>query len=172
MSAEPPSVTSRALPRIAEAVLVDFIAVAGDREEDLAVEEAGLVKGHDAVAVGDIANLVDRLELDQGDAASGPFLDDVDAKNARASIVGRFIERGCRSLRRPPRGRRRIQPGQTMRGDQSCCGILLRGLFREPGPQFIPRSSHVAARSTMDRSDQLLFRFRSPPVRPGCRRSR
>ena len=48
---------------ITQAVFLDFIAVAGDREKDLAIEQAGLIKGNDAVAVGNIANLVDRLEL-------------------------------------------------------------------------------------------------------------
>ena len=95
------------LAAIAEAVFVDFVAVAGDREKDLAVEEAGLVEGHDAVAVGNIANLVDRLELDQGDAAAGPFLDDVDAENARA---------GAR--RRVGRGRGLVRAGRLTRGSR------------------------------------------------------
>ena len=95
------------LAAIAEAVFVDFVAMAGDREKDLAVEEAGLIKGHDAVAVGNIANLVNRLELDQGDAAAGSFLDDVDAKNARAGLPVGFVEAAASALRRRRRGSRR-----------------------------------------------------------------
>ena len=59
------------LAAIAESVLVDFITVAGDREEDLAIEKTRLVECHDPVAVGHVTDLVDCPELDQGDAAAG-----------------------------------------------------------------------------------------------------
>ena len=54
----PPGSTFSALPRIAEAVLGELVAVALDVEEDLLAHQAGLVEGGQAVAVGDEPRLL------------------------------------------------------------------------------------------------------------------
>src|SRR5262249_32680340 len=70
------------LSGVSEGVLGRFVTVTLDEEKNLPVEQARLVEGHDAVAVGHVANLVDGLEFHQGYAAPGLLIDDLDAEDA------------------------------------------------------------------------------------------
>ena len=54
----------------AEAVCWELVAVAGDVEENVLVHQPRLAEGDDAVAVGEIAKVVDGAQLDQRHAAA------------------------------------------------------------------------------------------------------
>ena len=64
----------------AEAIFGEFVAVTCDGEEDALVHQAGLVKGDDAGAIGDVADVVDGGEFDERDASVGLVIDDGDDK--------------------------------------------------------------------------------------------
>src|SRR5262249_20886025 len=116
------------LAAVAEAILSDFVTVAEDREEDLAVKQAGLVESDDAIAVGDKRDLIDRPELDQGNAAAGLLVDDLDSEGARTRLrlralaaMGGFIDFSilCRQrCRDADNGPDQHDPDTTIRHDK------------------------------------------------------
>ena len=127
------------LAPIAEVVLGELVAVTRDEEEHLAVEQAGLVEGDHAVTVGDVADLVDRLELDQRHAAARRLVDDLDAEDARAAGPAGQAGRG-RRVRRPAReaddpggadaAQRQASDDPQNRGandSETACRVLLLG---------------------------------------------
>ena len=67
-------------PAIAKAVLRVLIAVTPDMEEQLPVHQSRLAKRHPPVAVGVIAKMIDRLKLDQRNAAAGPGIHHADGE--------------------------------------------------------------------------------------------
>ena len=63
---------------ITETILGKLVAVAADEKEHFLVHQPGLVEGHDAVAVGEVAEPMDGLQLDQRHAPSALIVDDLD----------------------------------------------------------------------------------------------
>lgn len=92
---------------LAEAVGRVFVAVAGDVEEDVRIHQSRLAKGHDAVAVGEIAEGVDGSQLDQRHAASRLVVRHGDGE-VMFGVVGFGVQQGrgqkqCGEHGRPPK---------------------------------------------------------------------
>ena len=78
--AVPPGTISNALPRNPEPVLRKLVAVALDVEEDLRVHQPRLGEGDDAVAVGQVSEMVDGRQFDQRHSPARLTVDDFDRK--------------------------------------------------------------------------------------------
>src|SRR5262249_37373021 len=90
------------LAAVPEAVLGKLIAVARDMEEDLLAHEPRLMEGDDAVAVGEVCNVVDGAQFDEGDAAAGLLVDDSDGEEV--AVVGCGAQYGEKTQRRQLHG--------------------------------------------------------------------
>ena len=63
-----------------EAVLGEFVAVAADEKENIAIHQAGFVERNPTGIVGEEAEVVDCFEFDERHAATGCFVNDADAE--------------------------------------------------------------------------------------------
>ncbi len=84
-----PRADGSALPAIPEAVLGELAAVAPNVEEDRLIHQARFFKCRDPITVGNEPGIVHRLELDERDATTGLFVNNLDREKPAGPRVGR-----------------------------------------------------------------------------------
>jgi hypothetical protein len=75
-------------PAIAETILGNLVAVALDKEKDLPIHQSRLAKRDDAVAIREEPDTVGRPQLDEGHAATGLPVHDLDREILAGGLSG------------------------------------------------------------------------------------